>query len=179
MTLFPSPPLAFVEYEALNERLGVVIEWAFEARTSAARNRSRALHLACAKIADLTKRSKVFGRLDQLYHDRLREIEDAESIYQQAYDEVVKTLDHDEILAYASLIRPIVEEENCILNQRRQLALLEQARAKSRAFDAREERKMHRNKARIRSLSGEIDRRDRDLSSTDRSKEVIDERSGD
>lgn len=174
----PVPPPATIEYRALIERWSEVVDWCQEANGKAAFDRSYAFHNAML-IEDHKKRSNFIKKSERQYFDRLLEIEKVEEIYKQAFEDAKASLNRDELLEYACLIRPLIYERDQLEAQKlgpKWKRILEQKEAKMQAY---EERKAARTAKKLGRHSGKIERGNRNLPEPDRTSTVVDEGAGD
>lgn len=173
MDLFPDTPAEVIALRELEERIGQVIDWAYDEVALASHRRSHEYGIAM-KSSDFYVRQFMFLKIDKRYFSRLKDIEETESAYTQAYREAKENINHEPMLEHAIRIMPIVDaREKDILRSR--------AQRKMNVIDERlklnEEKK---SKKKSRELaSGETSGRDGSIPKADRQEETSNERTGD
>lgn len=171
----PVPPPAVLELRSLEKRYGEMVEWVIQATADAYLDRSRDFFKIQLNQNPNFRVKEGVAICDRL-SARLAEIDSTEEKFKRAYESVKASLDHDVIIEYACLIKPIIDKKEKENNKRRAEERLEKAREKSQLLKEREERKRQRQKKKEAGrISGKRYSRDRDLSQADRTQKAPDE----
>ncbi len=175
--LLPDIPEEVVALRELENRIGQVIDWAYDENTRASHRRSHELGLAM-QVEDYRSRQFVFLKIDKRYFARLREIEETVEAYTLAYREAKNAINLEPLLDHAIQMMPIVTLAGKELVKLRAQQKLDMINERSKL---NEEKKAKRKLKKVsrEMTSGKNDSGDRLLSETDRKEETSNEGSGD